>query len=690
MSLRIGIDIGGTFTDITVADETTGDVQVYKSLSVPSDPLKGITNGIAVVCQEMGIDEDALISRCARIVHGNTIGTNAIIQRNGPVTGLLGTKGFRDVLEFMDGTKPDPFDLRMERPQPLVPRYLRLGIGGRIDYSGKEVDTLAEADILGAIELFKKENVESIAVAYLWSQVNPIHEQKTRELLGLHLPDVPVLLSSDVLPQLREWDRTSASVLCAYTYPAVAGYLDRFRKYLVEHGFKSEPLIIQCNGGSAPIEHILKIPSKSIGSGPAAAPAAAVQVASEFFSRDDINAISVDMGGTSFDVGLIRNGLPTFTRDLRIAGMPLGSLATDIISVGAGGGSIAFIDPGGALAVGPRSAGAEPGPACYGLGGVDPTVTDAFVVLGYVHPDTFLGGRFSLDHSKALQAIEKNIANPLGLSVIDAAAGIIRLANFKMVKAIESVSVERGVDPRGTILVAGGGAGGIVVGALAEEVGIDRAIIPRVAGGYSAYGMTVVDVTFDYTRTHAADSDKISLDEVNSLFSELETQALSDLNLSGISTEGVRFQWFYDAAYWGQAHELIVPLSKGRFSDINDLRSFFDAEHERIYTFKMPDDKVNFFHWRLNAIVESGIDVEETVALAQTDASEAMREQRAVYFGVETTKQNTAIYDGTKLLPGHIVKGPAVIEELTSGIVIAPGHRVMVNRTGYDYRLGKN
>ena len=407
------------------------------------------------------------------------------------------------------------------------------------------------------------------------------------------------------------------------------------------------------------------MPSKSIGSGPAAAPAAAVQVASEYFERDQINVISIDMGGTSFDVGLIREGLPTFTRHLKISGMPLGSLATDIVSVGAGGGSIASIDPGGALSVGPQSAGADPGPACYDLGGNDPTVTDAFVVLGYMHPDTFLAGRFKLNQANAINSIERNIAEPLGLSTVDAAAGIVRLANFKMVKAIESVSVERGVDPRNTILVAGGGAGGIVVSALAEEVGINRAFIPRVAGGYSAYGMTVVDVTFDYTRTLTTDSDTISLEEINNLFSDMETEAINDLDSSGITADSVRFQWFYDAAYWGQAHELIVPLPHGRFNNIGELRSIFDKEHERIYTFMMENEQ----------------------PITNDKSDSAISDHRFVYFGGKDEKYKTAIYDGTKLFPGHVVHGPALIEELTSGIVISPEHYVLVNQTGYDYRL---
>ena len=687
MTHRIGIDIGGTFTDLTVADEDGSEIQVFKALSDHADPLRGIVNGIALACETLRCSEDEFISGCSRVVHGTTIGTNAIIQRNGPVTGLVTTKGFRDVLEFMDGTKPEPFNIRMARPQPLVPRYRRLGVGGRIDYRGKEVDPLDEAAVRAVAARFREEGVESIAVVFLWSQVNPAHEQRTREILGEEMPGTSVVISSDILPQLREWDRTSATVLSAYALPAVAGYLDRLRTYLADHGFHTEPLIIQCNGGSAPIDRILQVPSKSIGSGPAAAPAAAVQAASEFFDRSDINAISVDMGGTSFDVGLIRGGLPTLTRDLKIAGLPLGSLATDIVSIGAGGGSIASVDAGGALAVGPQSAGANPGPACYDLGGTKPTVTDAFVALGYVSPDAFLGGRMKLDRSKAIEAIQTEVARPLGLSTIDAAAGIFRFANFKMVKAMAAVSIERGIDPRETILVAGGGAGGVVVGALAEEFGVERAIVPRVAGGYSAFGMTVVDVIFDYTRTFTTDSGAVNVDETNALLAGMEVEALKDLKASGIDTSAVQFQWFYDAAYWGQAHELIVPLSKGRFEDIADLRAPFDREHEKIYTFMMPDDKVNFFHWRVNAVVASSLPMPARKESTSPDPGDALRGRRTVYFGDEAGAVEIPVYDGTKLFPGHIIRGPAVIEELTTSVTVFPGHAVRVSLVGYDYRV---
>ena len=684
---RVGIDIGGTFTDITVADEDAGDIQVFKALSDQDDPLQGILNGIALVCEALECSEQDFISRCSRIVHGTTIGTNAIIQRNGPVAGLIATKGFRDVLEFMDGTKPEPFNVRMARPQPLIPRHRRLGVGGRIDYAGKEVDPLSEDDVRAAAARFRDQGVNSIAVAFLWSQVNPAHEQRTREILGEEMPDVPVVISSDILPQLREWDRTSATVLSAYTLPPIASYLERLRAYLAENGFAAEPLIIQCNGGSAPIDRILRLPARSIGSGPAAAPAAAVQAASEFFERSAINVISVDMGGTSFDVGLIRGGMPTLTRHLKIAGMPLGSLATDIISIGAGGGSIASIDAGGALAVGPQSAGASPGPACYGLGGTKPTVTDAFVALGYVNPDAFLGGRLKLDRSNAHAAIERDVAQPLGLSMVDAAAGIFRLANFKMVKAMAAVSIERGIDPRDTILVAGGGAGGVVVGALAEEFGVKRAIIPRVAGGYSAFGMTVVDVTFDYTRTFTTDTDAVDIADVNRLFAEMEEEALRDLAASAIPTDAVQFQWYYDAAYWGQAHELIVPLAAGRFDDVASLRAAFDDEHERIYTFKMPDDKVNFLHWRLNAVVGSSLPMPQRTQSDSADPSDAHTGVRTAYFGGEAGAAEIPIYDGTELRPGHVIAGPAVIEESTTSVTVFPGHGVRVSLTGYDYRV---
>ena len=687
MAYRVGIDVGGTFTDLSVADEAAGDIHVFKALSDQSDPLRGILAGIALACEAFECTEEEFVSRCRRIVHGTTIGTNAIIQRNGPVTGLLATRGFRDVLEFMDGTKPEPFNVRMARPRPLVPRYRRLGVGGRIDYRGEEVEPLCEADVRAAAARFREEGVTSVAVAFLWSQVNSAHERRAREILDEEMAGVPVVISSDVLPQLREWDRTSATVLSAYTLPPIAGYLERLRAHLAERGFGAEPLIIQCNGGSAPIDRILKVPSKSIGSGPAAAPAAAVQAASEFFERGAIDAISVDMGGTSFDVGLIRGGLPALTRHLKIAGMPLGSLATDIVSIGAGGGSIASIDAGGALAVGPRSAGANPGPACYGRGGVKPTVTDAFVALGYVHPDAFLGGRLPLDRSRALEAIEREIAAPLGSGVVDAAAGIFRLANFKMVKAMAAVSIERGVDPRGTIIVAGGGAGAVVVGALAEEFGVDRALVPRVAGGYSAFGMTVVDVTFDYTRTFTTDSEVVDVEEVNRCFAAMEEEARRDLVASAVAVDAVRFQWFYDAAYRGQAHELIVPLPGGRFTGVADLRAPFDEEHERIYTFKMPNDKVNFLHWRVNAVVGSSLPMPEREWSASPDASAARTGRRRAWFGGKEGETEIAVYDGTALRPGQVVRGPAVIEEPTTSVTVFPGHAVRVCLVGYDYRV---
>ncbi len=687
MAFRLGIDIGGTFTDVTVADETDGSVQVFKALSTKDDPLTGIINGIGLASSAMGLSEAEFVSRCRRIVHGTTIGTNAIIQRNGPVVGLIGNKGFRDILEFMDGTKPEPFNLRMARPEPLVPRHRRLFVGGRIDYQGREVEPLAEDDVRNVAEVFRKQGVESVAVALLWSQVNLAHEVRVREILNEMLPNVAVVISSEILPQLREWDRTSATVLSAYTLPPIAGYFRRLRTYLTDNGYTSEPLIIQCNGGSAPIDRILQVPGKSIGSGPAAAPAAAVHVASEFFSREKINVISIDMGGTSFDVGLIREGMPTLTRELRIEGMPLGSMAADIISIGAGGGSIASVDSGGALKVGPESAGSKPGPVCYGLGGTEPTVTDVFVALGYVSPDAFVGGQISLDREAALAAISDKVAVPLGLDVIDAAAGIFKLTNFMMVKAMAAASVERGVDPRKTVLVAGGGAGGVVVGALAEEFGVDRALIPRVAGGYSAFGMTVVDVTFDYTETFAISTETLEIEEINQRFAAMEEQALKELLASGVDTSTVKFQWFYDAAYWGQAHELIVPLEKGRFADISDLRSAFDKEHERIYSFMMPDDRVNFFHWRLNAIVSDEL---EQPPAQDGDANTALpspRCRRPAWFGGLQHEQEIPVFEGRKLRQGQVVPGPAVIEEPSTSVTVFPGHAVRVSRLGYDYRV---
>ena len=684
---RIGIDIGGTFTDLAVVDPASGTSRVFKALSTPSDPLQGILEAVGVACEALGCSARELIGSCSRVVHGTTIGTNAVIQRDGPRMGLLATRGFRDVSEFMKGGRPDTFNLHLERPRPLVPRHRRLGVGGRIDLRGREVEALDEADVRAAARGFDAEGVEAVAVAFLWSQLNPAHERRTREILAAELPGVPVVISSDILPQIREWDRTSATILSAYALPALSGYLSGLKAFLHGNGLGRELLVIQCDGGCAPAERVLRRAARSLGSGPAAAPAAAVHAVSEFRSARDIDILSADMGGTSFDVCLIRKGRPSLTRHHEIEGMPIGFMAADIVSIGAGGGSIAWIDPGGALQVGPRSAGSTPGPACYGRGGEEPTVTDCFVVLGLVDPDAFAGGRMTLDASAAAGAIGERVARPLALSVVEAAHAILRIADFKMVRALSTVSVERGVDPRRLVLVGGGGAGGVVMGRLAEEAGIARVVLPRVAGGYSAFGMTVVDLVFDYVRAMPCDSSTVDTEAVARVFSELEARAIEDMRAAGVEPGEVTFQRFCDASYRGQAHEVIVPLEPSDGADAAALRAPFDREHRRIYGFDMPGDRVVFYHWRLNAAAATEPPRRGGPRTAESGAARGPARSRPVHFEAGGEALRVPVHDGPELVRGDVVPGPAVIREPTTSVTVFPGHGVLVGDMAYDYRV---
>ena len=493
MSYRIGVDIGGTFTDFTVVDRN-GEMTLWKQDTNPAAPTQAIEAGLHAVAGELGKTLQELLSETVLFVHGTTIATNTLIQRNGPKVGLLCTKGFRDVLYLRDGFKPERFNIHMEHPGTFVDRYLRLGVPGRIGPSGVEITPLDEDAVRDAARVFKAEKVDSIAIGFLWSILNPAHEQRAKAILAEELPGLPAICSSDVLPEIREWERTSSAVLSAYVLPGIKDYLSSLEKLLASSGYGRGPLIMQINGGCASVQEIIRRPVNVLASGPAAAPAAAAALVS---GQDDKNVITIDMGGTSLDVCLIRDGRAAMSRNVQVEEQPIGVPAVEVRSIGAGGGSIGWIDNGGALRVGPRSAGARPGPAAYGAGGTEPTVTDANVVLGLLEPSAFLGGRRQLDKQKATDAVVRRIGDPLGISAIEAAAGMIRVVNANMVGAIRGVSVERGIDPRGFTLVAGGGAGGLHAVGLARELGMRSVMIPREAGTLCSFGMIVTDVRLD-------------------------------------------------------------------------------------------------------------------------------------------------------------------------------------------------
>src|SRR5712691_6369600 len=454
MGYAVGVDIGGTFTDFVLVDGEQR-VTVMKEPTTPSEPARGVLAGLRRLADEWGVALEQLVGDIDVFVHGTTIATNTVIQRNGPKVGLLCTGGHRDILALRDGLKWERFNLHMDPPDPFVPRRLRRGIRERIDYSGAVVEPLDEGSVLSVLDDFRSEGVESVAVALLWSVVNGNHERRVAELVQTHL-GTDVVVSSDVLPMIREWPRTSATVLSAYIKPGISAYLTELEDELRRLGFRHRMLVMQATGGTSTIPEIQRRPIYAMGSGPAAGPAAGAAVAREFGWT---SFITTDMGGTSFDVGLVTDGLPHTTKEVQVDHLPIGIQALEIHSIGAGGGSIAWIDPGGALRVGPRSAGSNPGPAAYGLGGLEPTVSDADLVLGYLDEGNLLGGTLRLRRDLAEQAIERHVAVHLGKTVPEAAYAAFSVVNHNMVEAIKVLSVQRGIDPRDYALIVGGGAG---------------------------------------------------------------------------------------------------------------------------------------------------------------------------------------------------------------------------------------
>jgi N-methylhydantoinase A len=674
MSYRVGIDIGGTFTDFTVIGDD-GQVLLWKEHSDPDDPATPVRSGLAAIAEQLEVSAADFLGEVSLLVHGTTIATNTLIQRNGPRIGLLCTTGLRDVLYFRNAFKPERFNIHLGHPGELVPRYLRLPVDERIGPDGNIIGALDEEQVRHAAATLRDQEVKAVAVAFMWSVVNPAHERRAAEILREELQGVPVLVSSDVLPEMREWHRASATALSAYVLPRIGGYLDELREELASTGLRTPLLIMQSNGGCATVDEVVQRPVNVVASGPAAAPAAA-----RYHSRnlETADVITVDMGGTSFDVCLVRDGRPTMSRDIQVESQPIGVQAVEVHSIGAGGGSVAWIDSGGALRVGPRSAGARPGPACYGNGGEEPTVTDANVVLGYLDPQAFLGGRSRLRRDLAEAAIDQRIAKPLGLGTLEAAEGIQRIVNANMVSAIRAVSVERGIDPRNFTIVAGGGAGSLHAAALARELGIGRVAIPRQAGTFCSFGMTVTDVTHDYARAHHELSDSLDADAIAAIFVELEERAAGELTRSGFTEGQIAFERKVDARYPGQVHELTIDVPSRNLDDKGRRRlvDAFHRDHERMFTWSRPELAVEFLHWRVSATGHLPSGTQERNDDPGTATAPSGATGRAYFRGYGELP--TRFFDASALAPGATVEGPAVVSSATTTVLVNPDDTLSV------------
>ncbi|MDH4557930.1 hydantoinase/oxoprolinase family protein [Pseudomonas sp. BN417] len=672
---RLGIDAGGTFTDFILADRD-GGVQLFKAPSTPQDGTLAIRAGLAQIADATGRTPADVIANCDLCINGTTVALNALIERTGVKVGLLCTAGHEDSLEIRLGHKEEGhrYDAHYPPAHMLVPRHLRRPIGGRILGDGREHSPLDERAVRDAIEYFRAEGVEAVAISFVWSVRNPSHEKRAAELVRSALPGVFVCTGVEVFPQIREYTRTSTTVVNAYLSPVMARYVERIDALFEELGAQQPVRYFQSNGGLAPGNVMRDRAVNAINSGPASAPQAGLSVARPFGID---NVITVDMGGTSFDITLTNAGRTNFSKDVDFLRQRIGVPMIQVETLGAGGGSIAHLDEFGMLQVGPRSAGAKPGPVCYGKGGSEPTVTDANLALGYLPDGALLGGSIRLNRQAALDSIRQKIADPLGISVERAAFGITTLVNLNMVNGIRRVSIERGHDPRDFALIGAGGAAGMHVVRLAEEIGIQTVLIPKVASGLCAFGQILSDVRYDQLTTlpMRLDAGHVDLDRLNRALADLRRQGLVNLRDDGFGDEASSCHYTLEMRYLGQIHECSVELEAHQLDEVGlaTLCEAFHARHQTLYSYSERSSPVELVNLECSVIGQLPRPPHRELQGPANPPSPVPDSLRPMLFSAEGEWQSTAVFNGNRLLPSQTVQGPCVIEEDTTNIVVPPG-----------------
>ena len=681
MGYRLGIDIGGTFTDFVLID-SQGRLTQAKVISTPDEPAIAIRNGLERLVSRLAISLPGLLAETDFIVHGSTAALNALLEGKGARTGLLCTEGFRDSIEIRLAWKERRYDWKYPPPPVLVPRYLRLPVRERITRDGAIHIPLVEEDVYRAIETFKRHRVQSVAVCLLWSFRNPAHERRIGEILAREFAEVYVSLSVDILPEIREFDRASTTVVNAYVGPVVKRYVDSIERLFDSIGYRKALRYMQSNSGMASGAEIVKRPVYALGSGPAAAPAAGLYHARQLGQK---NILTVDMGGTSCDVCLVPDGKPDLAKGLDIVRYRLRVPMIKVNTVGAGGGSIAHVDAGGLLQVGPASAGAHPGPACYGQGGAEPTVTDADVILGYLRSGQVLGGTITVRRDLAEEAIRTKVAAPLGLSVDAAAMAVLRIVTNNMARAIAEVSIERGYDPRDFALMVAGGCGPVHAWMLAEEIGVDRVYIPRVAPNFCAFGEVVADLRHEYSRAYAKRMDSLDADELEALFEELEASGSRALLSEGVSPDRIEVTRYYEIRYVGQIYECLVSLPKQKLTKerLEDVVNAFHQVHERLYTYAERDNLCELMNVGATVYARQPGALLEEERSDSPDPSSARIGSRAVYFKEYDGSADTPVFSGERLKAGNVVHGPAIVEDWATSVVVFPGCRLEVAKNTY-------
>ncbi len=681
MRYRLGIDVGGTFTDFLLVDEE-GNSEVYKVLSTPPDPSMGTMNGLEEMAAEKGIKLADFFPQVALIVHGTTITTNAVLTGTYARTGFITVKGFRDYLNERRGMKRNLYTPKESPPTPIVPRYLIRGVEGRLDCEGKEFIPLNEADIYEAIEVFKKEKVEAIAVSLFFSFLDPSHELRVKEIIEKEMPGVYVCLSHQVLPQVRIYERASTTVFNACVGPSLRAYITNLTEKLRENGFKGVLLLMQSNGGVMSPEVAMDFAVNTLLSGPAGGPKAG-----SFYAKihNIADLITVDMGGTSFDSCLIRGGEPEITVENEVGEYRTAVPSLAIHTIGAGGGSIAWLD-GGILKVGPQSAGAFPGPACYGLGGEEPTVSDADLMLGYLNADYFLGGKMEVYPDKAEKAVKEKIAQPLALDVVRAAYGIYTIVNTNMAQGVRVASIARGYDPRACLLVIAGGAGPVHACDIAKELEMQLMLVPKVSSVFCASGMLMSDLRHDFVRVYYAlmKEEHVDISLINSLLTEMKDEGLATLKKEGVPPDKMTVTYTADLRYEAQLNEIEIslPLANGAFTinELPRLQQAFDDKHDALYGYNLPGTSLEIVCFRVKAEGLTEKPKFKELPYMGEDASPAAKGQRKIFY--EEGFITVPIYDGTGMGHGNRVSGPAIIEEPTTTVFITPDFQLTCDKYG--------
>ena len=679
---RLGIDAGGTFTDFILADRD-GDVRIFKALSTPQDPTQAIRNGLKLIEEETGITARQIVTNADLCINGTTVGLNALIQHKGAKTGLIATRGHEDSIEIRLGHKEDGYRYDPEYPPAtmLVPRYLRRGVSERVISTGAVHTPMNEDDVRDACRHFIREGVEAVAISFVWSVLHPAHELRAAEIVREMMPDVRLTVGSHIYPQLREYTRTSTAVVNAYLSPILSRYVEAVDGYFQSLGAKNPVRYFQSNGGLALGSVVSDQSVYAINSGPASAPQAALYIGEPWGLQ---NIITVDMGGTSFDITLTRDGRANVSKNIDFLRYRIGIPMIQVETLGAGGGSIGWIDSMGLLQMGPQSAGSEPGPACYDQGGEKPTTTDANLVLGYLNPDGLVGGRLPLNPAKAQDAIKAGLADPLHLSVEQAAYGMFTIVNNNMVNAIRRVSVERGYDPRDFVLNCAGGATGAHITALAREMGIRRVLVSKLASGLCAYGQIISDVKYNYmapapVRLEGA----ASAAKLDGLFTGLETKGVADLSRDGFDRDRISIRRSLDMRYVGQVHECTVDIDPFPLDEaaLEKLKAAFHARHEELYTYSEPQSVVEVVN--VESAILGRVDRPRRMTMAKGRGADSGRSgTRPMIFTADGQAQDTPVYAGAGLGAGDRITGPAVIEEVTTTIVVEPGWTAELHESG--------